>query len=62
MEENRNARRGTEVPVYDCEVCMQRNECMMAQPGHFCTRFAREAPRDRGESPADAWARGEDSL
>lgn len=61
MEEN-SKRRGNEGPVYDCEVCMQRNECMMAQPGHFCTRFAREAPRDRGESPTDAWARGEDSL
>lgn len=62
MEENRNARRKGDAPELDCDVCFQRAQCPQAESGHFCTRFAREAPRDRGESPADAWARGEDSL
>lgn len=56
------ARRGDGAQEPDCEVCIHREECVMAQLGRFCPRFAREAPRDRGESPADAWARGEDSL
>ena len=46
----------------DCDVCWKRTECERATSGTFCGQFARKAPKDRGESPADAWARGEDSL
>lgn len=44
----------------DCALCVYRGECEIAQDGTFCQRFRSELPPDRGESPADAWARGED--
>ena len=45
----------------DCALCMYRQECETAQDGTFCLKFRTEAPKDRGESPADQWARGEDA-
>ena len=46
----------------DCDICRHRKDCERAQSHSFCPRFSKKEPPDRGESPADAWARGEDSL
>lgn len=46
-----------------CETCLERGSCPNAQEGTFCTRWrGHEIPAERTEkeSPADAWARGED--
>ena len=51
--------RGPEIGP-DCRTCAQRETCERAQDGTFCPQWRRTDPPDRGESPADRWARGED--
>ena len=50
----------TDAIAPDCRVCLWRDACETAQAGTFCLNFRKEPPPDRGESPADRWARGED--
>ena len=45
-----------------CETCTRYRTCDRAEEGTFCTQWQGREARERGESPADAWSRGEDSL
>ena len=45
----------------DCATCVRRGECERAAEGTFCPAWASAPPRDRGESPADKWARGDET-
>lgn len=45
----------------DCTTCVRRGECERAAEGTFCPAWASAPPRDRGESPADKWARGDET-
>ena len=58
----RAGRNADDRPETDCDTCIHRSGCERAASGSFCTQWQSQEPEDRGESPADAWARGEDSL
>ena len=45
----------------DCATCVRRETCERAREGTFCPMWAANPPRDRGESPADKWARGDEN-
>jgi len=43
----------------DCGTCIYRFECERFTEGSFCGQWRSREPEDRGEGPAQKWARGE---
>jgi hypothetical protein len=50
---------GREAADPDCGTCVHRNGCERFEEGSFCGKWASREPEDRGEGPAQKWARGE---